>query len=355
MIKILQKLYETNNLTKEELIFILENLDVDHKSLLFQYAHQTSLKYYGPKVFMRGLIEFSNYCKQDCLYCGIRASNKNVTRYRLTEEEIINCCKEGYFLGYRTFVLQSGEDYSYTEQSLVSIIQKVKSLFPQAALTLSIGERSTEVYETLFNVGADRFLLRHETASRDLYEKLHPTMSYDNRMNSLKDLKKIGYQVGAGFMVGLPKQTAVHLAEDLLFLKEFHPHMVGIGPFIPHSQTPLKDEKGGTVEDTLILIALARLLVPDALIPATTAMGTLHPKGRELALEAGANVVMPNLSPVQYREKYELYENKICINDEPAHCRGCIERRINAAGLEVDMGRGDHPGFTGEKLCLNEV
>ncbi|NLI91492.1 MAG: [FeFe] hydrogenase H-cluster radical SAM maturase HydE [Peptococcaceae bacterium] len=338
----LKKLYETNDLGREELVYLLENLTTEDKPVLIRYAHETRLKYYGPKVFMRGLVEFSNYCKQDCLYCGLRASNKEVIRYRLTKEEIISSCQEGYALGYRTFVLQSGEDYTYTEQILIDIIRGVKQLFPDAALTLSIGERDFEVYKNLYEAGADRFLLRHETASKELYKTLHPTMSYENRMKCLKMLKEIGYQVGAGFMVGLPGQTAVHLAEDLIFLKEFHPHMIGIGPFIPHSETPLKDEKGGTVEDTVVLVALARLLVPDALIPATTAMGSLHPRGRELALEAGANVVMPNLTPVQYRDKYELYENKICLNDEPAHCQGCIERRINSVGLQVDMGRGDH-------------
>jgi len=342
MIELLERLFKTHNLLKEEIIYILENIDLEQKAVLIEYAHKTRLASYGPKVFMRGLIEFSNYCRQDCLYCGLRASNKQVARYRLGEEEIIAACQEGYQLGYRTFVLQSGEDYTYTEDILISIIKNIKTLFPGVAITLSIGEREFTVYKNLFQAGADRFLLRHETASRELYEKLHPTMSFDNRMNSLRVLKQIGYQVGAGFMVGLPGQTAEHLAEDLLFLKEFQPHMIGIGPFIPHSATPLKQAKGGTVEDTLPLLALARLLVPDALIPATTAMGSLHPRGRELALEAGANVVMPNLTPVRYRAKYELYENKICLNDEPAHCRGCIERRINSAGLEVDMGRGDH-------------
>jgi len=345
LIDTLQKLYKTNNLTKDELVQVLEKTDQKEKQVLFEYAHQTRLAIYGTRVYMRGLIEFSNYCRQNCKYCGIRASNENASRYRLTEEEIVACCQEGYELGYRTFVLQSGEDYTYTASVLESMIRRIKTLLPDAAVTLSIGERDIKVYKKLYEAGADRFLLRHETASRGLYEQLHPGMSYDNRMVCLNNLKDIGYQVGAGFMVGLPGQTAVDLAEDLLFLKEFHPHMIGIGPFIPHSETPLKSEKGGTVEDTLLMVALARLLVPDALIPATTAMGTLHPQGRELALKAGANVVMPNLTPVRYRDKYELYENKICLSDEPAHCRGCIERRILSVGLETDMGRGDHPGF----------
>lgn len=342
---LLSELYKTNYLDQANLTLLLENLQEEDRSLLFEYAHKTRLKVYGPKVFMRGLIEFSNYCKQDCLYCGIRASNKKAERYRLTEEEILACCQEGYGLGYRTFVLQSGEDYTYTEQTLVHIVTKIKNLFPDAAITLSIGERETDVYRNLYQAGADRFLLRHETASAELYARLHPTMRYENRINTLKALKAIGFQVGAGFMVGLPGQTSSHLAEDLIFLHDFRPHMIGIGPFIPHSETPLSTESGGTVEHTLVLVALARLLVPDALIPATTAMGSLHPQGRELALKAGANVVMPNLTPVQYRDKYELYENKICINDEPAHCRGCIEQRINTAGFEVDMSRGDHPAY----------
>lgn len=341
MLDLLDKLYEQNYLTKEEIVYILKNLDDAHKKILFDYSHSTRLKYYGNKVFMRGLIEFSNICKQDCLYCGIRASNRKVDRYRLTPDEIIECCREGYRLGYRTFVLQSGEDFWYTEEILTGIIRKIKALFPDVAITLSIGERSEEVYRNLFEAGADRFLLRHETASRHLYEKLHPTMNFDNRINCLKTLKKIGYQVGAGFMVGLPEQTAEDLAEDLCFLKELEPDMIGIGPFIPHRETPLKGSKGGTVEDTLVMLAFARLLVPDCLLPATTAMGTLHPKGRELALKVGANVVMPNLSPTAVRAKYELYENKICTGDEAAHCRQCIERRINSAGFEVDMGRGD--------------
>ncbi|MDK2800474.1 MAG: biotin synthase [Clostridiales bacterium] len=341
MIALLDKLYAQHDLTKEEIIFLLKNLDEEHKNVLFDYAHRTRMKYYGNKVFMRGLIEFSNICKQDCLYCGIRVSNKKVERYRLTPDEIIDCCKEGYRLGYRTFVLQSGEDFWYTEEKLINIVKNIKKLFPGVAVTLSIGERSLSVYEHLFKAGADRFLLRHETASKRLYEKLHPTMNYENRINCLKGLKEIGYQVGAGFMVGLPGQTAEDLAEDLYFLKELNPDMIGIGPFIPHSETPLRDADGGTVEDTLVMLAFVRLLVPDCLLPATTAMGTLHPKGRELALKVGANVVMPNLSPIGVRAKYELYENKICTGDEAAHCRQCIEKRINSAGFEVDMGRGD--------------
>lgn len=342
MADLLRKLYETNSLTKEELIEVLYSLeDGDQKKALFDYAHRTRLAHYGSRVFMRGLVEFSNYCKQDCMYCGIRASNRKADRYRLAPEDILACCREGYELGYRTFVLQSGEDFWYTQERLVAIVSMIREEFPDAALTMSIGERSRETYEALYRAGAERFLLRHETASKELYKSLHPSMSYDNRMKCLHMLKDIGYQVGAGFMVGLPGQTKEHLAEDLEFLHRFQPDMIGIGPFIPHSETPLAGVRGGTVEATLLMVAMTRLLVPKANLPATTAMGSLDPQGREKAIKAGANVVMPNLSPTSVREKYDLYENKICTGDEAAHCRGCIEMRIKVSGFDVDMGRGD--------------
>lgn len=338
---LLDKLYATNGLDKDEIVHLLKHLNPESHKQLFQYAHQKRLKHYGKKVYLRGLIEFSNYCRQDCAYCGIRRSNGTADRYRLSEDQILDCCREGYELGYRTFVLQSGEDFRYTPDVLESIIRRIKREFPDAAVTMSIGERDRETYERLYRAGADRYLMRHETASPELYAKLHPGMSFESRMNCLHMLKEIGFQVGAGFMVGLPGQTEEDLAEDLLFLKRFQPDMIGIGPFIPHSGTPLKDARGGTVDDTLVMVALARLFVPEALIPATTAMGTLDPMGREKALKAGANVVMPNLSPTTVRKKYELYENKICTGDESAQCRHCIEMRIVASGLEVDMGRGD--------------
>ncbi|ADY57332.1 iron-only hydrogenase maturation protein HydE [Syntrophobotulus glycolicus DSM 8271] len=352
---LLQKLDETNSLTKEEIVRLLKNMTAEKKEKLFDLALKTRTRYYGNRVFMRGLIEISNYCRRNCLYCGIRGMNANAERYRLSESEILECCQDGYNLGYRTFVLQSGEDMWYTKEILVGLVTRIKQLFPDAAVTLSIGERDIATYDALYKAGADRFLLRHETASRELYEKLHPGMSYDDRMGILRKLKQIGYQVGAGFMVGLPGQKEEHLAEDLLFLKEFQPEMIGIGPFIPHSETPLKEEKGGTVEDTLVLVAFSRLLVPEALIPATTALGTLSPTGREQALMAGANVVMPNLTPTLFREKYDLYENKICTGDEPAHCRSCIERRINSTGSIVDLGRGDNVRFIPEKISPDKM
>lgn len=339
--QLINRLYENNYLEKEELLFLLGNLEDRDKELLFELASETRNRVYGKRVFMRGLIEFSSICSCSCTYCGLRACNKSAGRYRLSKEQILECCREGYQLGFRTFVLQSGEDKWFTLDRMTEIVSSVKSAFHDAALTLSIGERSREEFKAMFEAGADRYLLRHETASRRLYEKLHPGMSFDNRRRCLNDLKDIGYQVGAGFMVGLPEQKDEDLVEDLMFLKELNPHMIGIGPFIPHSGTPLKNEKGGTVENTLVLLALTRLLVPDSLMPATTAMGTLHPQGRELALKAGANVVMPNLTPIDEKPKYALYENKICLGDEAAHCIHCIGQRIRSIGMEPDMSRGD--------------
>ncbi|MHA6529110.1 [FeFe] hydrogenase H-cluster radical SAM maturase HydE [Paenibacillus sp. BAC0078] len=338
---LLEHLAAGGSLEKQELILLLSHLDGKLRRRLHDLAHQSRLQAYGTSVYLRGLIEFSNICKQNCLYCGLRSGNKSLSRYRLLPEEILECCREGYMLGYRTFVLQSGEDDWYTAEKLVLLITSIKQLFPDAAVTLSIGERDDETYIRLFEAGADRYLLRHETASPELYRALHPTMGYENRRERLGALQRIGYQVGAGFMVGLPGQTFADLAEDLLYLQQLQPDMIGIGPFLPHNATPLKDEPPGTVENTLDMIALARLMVPQALIPATTAMGTAHPKGRELALQAGANVVMPNLSPLSVRPKYMLYNNKICMGDESAQCRVCLEQRIESAGFYVDMGRGD--------------
>ncbi|MGE4274311.1 MAG: [FeFe] hydrogenase H-cluster radical SAM maturase HydE [Desulfitobacterium sp.] len=342
---ILDDLYHKHESSPERLLYLLEHLDSEAQGLLFSYSHQTRLKHYGRQVYLRGLIEFSNVCGRNCYYCGIRRDNLNVDRYRLSQEEILACCREGHRLGYRTYVLQSGEDPYYTDERLVELITAIKAEFPDAAVTLSLGERSYDSYQRLFDAGADRYLLRHETASEGLYQRLHPDSNFHNRRQCLKHLQEIGYQVGAGFMVGLPGQTHEDLVRDLMFLKMLEPKMVGIGPFIPHGQTPLAEFKGGTVEKTLIMLALTRLLLPEVLLPSTTAMGTLDPLGREKAIKVGANVVMPNLSPVGVREKYELYEGKICTGDESAHCRVCIEKRISGAGFEVNMGRGDHPSW----------
>ena len=295
-----------------DILEIIKNKDGEIDNYLFEKADSIRQKIYGRDVYIRGLIEFTNYCKNDCLYCGIRASNKNAERYRLTDEDILSCCENGYELGFRTFVLQGGEDPYYTDGKICEIVHQIKTTFPDCAVTLSIGEKSKETYKRFYDAGADRYLLRHETASEGHYNRLHPDkMSFKNRISCLYNLKEIGFQVGAGFMVGSPFQTAENLANDLVFLREFNPHMVGIGPFIPHSETPFSNFERGTLRDTLVMVALTRLILPNALIPATTALGTIDPCGRELGFKAGANVVMPNLSPVKVRKLYDLYENKI--------------------------------------------
>ncbi len=342
---IIEKLFVEHNADREELLFLLDNLDTESKELLIKKANETRLRYYKDSVYLRGLIEFTNICIKHCKYCGIRADNKNADRYRLTKEQIIACADLGDKLGYKTFVLQGGEDPYFTDEIMVDIISTIKKNHPDCAITLSIGERSYESYEKMFKAGAERYLIRHETASRKLYEELHPGASFDNRRKCLTDLRKIGYQIGSGFMIGLPNQSNEDLVEDLMYVKELKPDMCGIGPFIPQKDTPLRDEKGGTLEDTITLLALLRLLLPDALLPATTSLGTIHPLGREQGLKAGANVVMPNLSPTNVREKYALYDGKICTGDEAAECRGCIERRINNAGYKVEVCRGDNITF----------
>ncbi|MBU5437326.1 [FeFe] hydrogenase H-cluster radical SAM maturase HydE [Tissierella sp. MSJ-40] len=340
--KLINKLYKSNELEWEELLYILNHIGEYGKEYLIQKAHETRMKVYGDRVFMRGLIEFTNYCKKGCIYCGIGAFNKNVDRYRLGLEEILLCCDEGYKLGYRTFVLQGGEDNFYSDDKIEEIIEEIKNRYKDTAITLSIGEKSYESYEKYFNAGVDRYLLRHETASKELFEKIHTNSNYENRIQCLWNLKKIGYQVGAGFMVGIPTQTKEDLIKDIFFLKELDPEMVGIGPFIPHKDTVFHNEEGGTLEDTIIMLALLRLFLPYVLLPATTALGTIHPFGREQGIKAGANVVMPNLSPIGVREKYSLYNGKICTGDEAAECRGCIQNRIEKAGFSVDMSRGDN-------------
>jgi len=339
---LIDKLETAHVLSKQEFISLIDGRTQPLSEYLFEKARRIRKRYYGNDVYLRGLIEFTNYCKNDCLYCGIRRSNRNACRYRLTKEEILACCAEGYELGFRTFVLQGGEDGYYTDEILADIIREIKALYPDCALTLSVGERSRESYQTLFDAGADRYLLRHETADPDHYRRLHPpSLSLEKRKRCLADLKEIGYQVGSGFMVGSPGQTSEHLAEDLLYLHELQPHMVGIGPFIPHHDTPFAKEPAGTAELTLFLLGLIRLMLPAALIPATTALGTVDPMGREKGILAGANVVMPNLSPRAVRDKYMLYDNKICTGDEAAECRRCIDCRISSIGYRVVVARGD--------------
>lgn len=315
----------------------------DERSALTALAGQLREKHYGRKVYFRGLIEFSSCCKNDCYYCGLQRSNLNANRYRLTEAEILGCCQTGYELGFRTFVLQSGEDMHFTDARLCRIVSRIKGRFPDCAVTLSVGERSRDSYKRLFDAGADRYLLRHETAEEAHYGKLHPPeLSLKNRKRCLHDLKEIGYQVGAGFMVESPHQTFDTLAEDFLFLRELGPHMIGIGPFIPQKDTRFRHCPTPSSGRTLILLSLIRIMLPKALLPATTALGTVDPLGREKGLKAGANIVMPNLSPAVHRKDYALYDNKICTGEEAAECLSCLARRIESVGFTPDFSRGDH-------------
>lgn len=342
MIELVEKLYLTGNLDDGELKQLIETDDKNTAEILRQRADEVRRKYYGKKVFLRGLIEISSYCKNDCYYCGIRRSNKSAERYRLDYNDIMNCAETGHKLGFRTFVLQGGEDAFFTDDYLCKLIYDLKSKYPDCAVTLSLGERSYESYKRLKEAGADRYLLRHETADNELYSRLHPHgMSLENRKQCLYNLRELGYQVGAGFMVGVPYQTTENIISDIRFMQELQPHMIGIGPFIPHKDTPFRDEKGGTVELTLRLLGILRLMFPKVLLPATTALGTILPNGREMGLKTGCNVVMPNLSPVEVRKKYSLYDNKICTGEEAAECRNCLQRRIETAGYEIADERGD--------------
>lgn len=337
-----EKLIRQGKLAKEEYVTLLETVTEEEREALKRHAVFLRKKYYGDKVYVRGLIEFTNYCKNNCYYCGIQSSNGKADRYRLTKEEILECCQEGYQLGFRTFVLQGGEDPYYTDERMIDIIKAIKEAYPDCALTLSIGEKEYASYLAYKEAGADRYLLRHETADGAHYRKLHPeNMSLEKRKQCLYQLKELGYQTGAGFMTGSPWQTSKCIAEDLVFLEELKPEMVGIGPFIPHHDTRFADCKKGSLELTLLLLSIVRIILPKVLLPATTALGTIDPKGREKGILAGANVVMPNLSPVRFRKKYDLYDEKICTGEEAAECRGCLERRIASVGYRIVTDRGD--------------
>lgn len=342
MKNLIDKLEETHSLTKEEFALLLSHTSEPISEYLFEKSRKMTQKYFGNRIYTRGLIEFTNHCNSNCLYCGIRRANSNIDRYRLSKDEIMDCCREGYSLGFRTFVLQGGEDSFYTDSKMIDIISTIKESYPDCALTLSIGEKSKATYKAFYDAGADRYLLRHETANEDHYNKLHPKIqTLQSRKECLWALKDIGYQVGTGFMVGSPFQTFENLAEDLLFIKELSPEMIGIGPFIPHHDTPFADKAKGSFELTLFLIGILRLLIPNSLIPATTSLGTINPMGREKGVLAGANVVMPNLSPVSVRKKYELYDNKICTGEEAAECRLCLQNRMQSIGYEIVKDRGD--------------
>ena len=340
--ELLDKLAKEHELSYSEYLTLIQNRESvrEYASKLARLACE---EYYGNKVYIRGLIEFTNYCKNNCLYCGIRLENKKVSRYRLEPSEIVECADIGYKLGFRTFVMQGGEDNYYTDEILVDIISKIKNKYPDCAITLSLGERSKESYKKLKDAGANRYLLRHETCDKSHYELLHPSnMSYDNRLECIKYLKELGYQVGVGFMVGSPYQTDSMLANELLFLKKLNPEMVGIGPFIPSSDTPFGNEMAGSSELTTFLLSLIRLTLPNVLLPDTTALVTIDKLGREKGILAGANVLMPNLSPSSVRKKYLLYDNKICTGDEAARCVGCLKERIKSTGCEIVIDRGDY-------------
>lgn len=339
----IQQIAQNRDITLEQLQLLLTVSDEGVISELFDTARRTAQSVYGNKIFMRGLIEISSYCKNNCLYCGIRRSKQGVARYRLTPDEIYDCCEQGHKLGFRTFVLQGGEDMWFNDDRMCDIVSTIRHRFPDCAITLSLGERSRDSYQRLFDAGADRYLLRHETATPEHYAFLHPDdMSFENRMQCLYDLKEIGYQVGCGFMVGSPRQTVNTLFRDIQFIRSFQPEMVGIGPFIPASGTPFADAPAGTVELTLRLLAIIRLVHPHVLLPATTALGTLHEQGRELGIMAGANVVMPNLSPQTHRKEYSIYDNKLATGSEAAESAADIRERLKAIGEEAPEVRGDY-------------
>lgn len=342
LFSLVEKLITEHKLTVEEYEYLIENRNRKVEEYLASEAVRVRKEIYGDTVYIRGLIEISNICKNDCYYCGIRKSNAKCERYRLTLDEILECCKEGYDLGFRTFVLQGGEDAFFTDEWLEEMIHSIKAEHQDCAVTLSLGERSKESYKRLYEAGADRYLLRHETADKEHYAMLHPeNQTLDERMNCLRNLKEIGYQVGCGFMVGSPYQTNAHLAKDLKFIEEFEPDMCGIGPFIPHKDTPFAKETAGNVELTCYLLSIIRLIKPNILLPATTALGSLIEDGREKGILAGANVVMPNLSPVEARKKYMLYNNKASDGAESAQKRETLEERMLSIGYRVVTDRGD--------------
>ena len=339
--ELIDRLAATHNLSVSEYKFLIENQNQELADYVAELADKVRREIYGNEIYVRGLIEIGNYCTNDCYYCGIRKSNNNCDRYQLTKKQIMECCQEGYELGFRTFVLQGGEGIVKVDD-VCQLVKEIKEKHSDVAVTLSLGECSKEDYLKMYEAGADRYLLRHETANREHYEKLHPKeMSFDNRMECLQNLKEIGYQVGCGFMVGSPHQTLEHLVKDLRFLKEFQPHMVGIGPFLSQKDTPFAQYPSGTVERTILLLSIFRLMHPSALIPATTALATLVPDGRERGILAGANVVMPNLSPREERRKYELYNDKASLGAESAEGLTTLQKQLNTIGYEISTERGD--------------
>ena len=339
----IHRLAEDGMLPDEDLKALLTSLNEEEEQILYHEADQVRRKYYDNTVYLRGLIEFTNYCKNNCYYCGLRRGNTKCDRYRLSKEEILQCADAGYDLGFRTIVMQGGEDPYFNDDMICDLVSSIKKMHPDCAVTLSIGEKEKESYQAYFDAGADRYLLRHETANPEHYSMLHPAeLSAEHRQKCLRDLKDIGYQIGCGIMVGAPGQTPEHIVEDLRYMKDLEPHMVGIGPFIPHQDTPFRDKPAGTLIDTLHLLGIIRLMLPKVLLPATTALGTIHPQGREMGIKAGANVIMPNLSPQDVRGKYLLYDGKICTGDEAAESCNRMKERMEAIGYQVVQTRGDH-------------
>jgi biotin synthase len=340
---LVDELSATGRLAHDELVALVTGATEADREYARRRAAAVAQQHFGNRVFVRGLIEFSNHCRQDCLYCGIRKGNREAERYRLDADQILDCCAQGYALGYRTFVLQSGEDAWYATDVVVDIVSRIRAAYPDCAITLSIGERGREAYQRFFDAGADRYLLRHETATSEHYARLHPAgQALSTRLECLRDLKEIGFQTGAGFMVGSPFQTPDHLAADLELLADLRPHMVGIGPFLPHHQTPFGDRPAGDVDLTLFLLSLVRLMLPTVLLPSTTALGTARPGGREQGIQAGANVLMLNLSPQDLRAKYLLYDNK-AVTGEVAEMTHAVQRSLERIGYTMVVDRGDHP------------
>lgn len=345
MKELIERLEREHDLTNAEFAVLLDQSSGADRDFLFERARAVRDAHYGRKVYIRGLIELTNYCKNDCLYCGIRKSNASCERYRLTKEQILSCCESGYALGFRTFVLQGGEDGWYTDERMTDIVRAMRQAYPDCAITLSLGERGRESFKRLYDAGANRYLLRHETADEAHYARLHPaSMTLTHRLQCLRDLKEIGFQTGAGFMVGSPYQTTECIVRDFRFLQELKPQMVGLGPFIPHHATPLKDFPAGSTERTLLCLSIVRLLLPNVLLPATTALATIDGDGRIKGMNAGCNVVMPNLSPMEDRSKYLLYDNKASSGEEAAESLRTLREHLAAAGYEVVIDRGDYKG-----------
>ncbi len=342
-IDLINKLNRDKALSKEEWTGLISGFSSKDREYAAALAKEIAQQKFGNKIFFRGIIEFTNICRNNCYYCGIRCCNAKAERYRLDKDTILQCCRQGYDSGYRTFVLQGGEDPWFTTERMVDIVSAIRSQFPDCAITLSIGELDREDYQKLYDAGANRYLLRHETANAEHYSQLHPApLTLEKRLQCLYALKEIGYQTGCGMMVGTPGQTAEHLAEDMLFMADFDPQMIGIGPFIPHRDTPFADQKAGSVELTLFLLSLCRIMLPNVLLPATTALGTLSNEGRKAGVLAGANVIMPNLSPALQREKYMLYDNKAITGDDAGESLRLLQKHMSEIGYELVVDRGDY-------------